>query len=34
MSEWHYNQKKPSSNSRKLLEERIEKADPRRQLTT
>ena len=32
MSEWHDNQK-PSSNFRKLLQERIEKANRRRQLT-
>ena len=34
MSEWYENQKKPSSNTRKLLQERIEKANPRRKLTT
>jgi len=33
MSEWYDNQKKPSSNFRKLLQERIEKANPRRKLT-
>ncbi len=33
MSEWLDNQKKPSSNFRKLLQERIEKANPRRKLT-
>ena len=33
MSEWYDNQKKPSSNCRKLLHERIEKANPRRNLT-
>ena len=33
MSEWHDNQKKESSDFRKLLQERIEKANPRRQLT-
>ena len=33
MSEWYDNQKKPSSNLRKLLQERIEKANPRRNLT-
>ena len=33
MSEWLDNQKKQSSNFRKLLQERIEKANPRRQLT-
>ena len=34
MSEWYDNQKKPNSNFRKLLQERIEKANPRRELTT
>ena len=34
MSEWLDNQSKPSSNFRKLLQEKIEKANPRRQLTT
>jgi len=33
MSEWHDNQKKPSSNIRQLLQGRIEKANPRRELT-
>ena len=33
MSEWIGDQKKPSSNFRKLLQERIEKANPRRELT-
>jgi len=33
MSEWYDNQKKSSSNFRELLQERIEKANPRRQLT-
>ena len=33
MSEWYDNQKKPSSNFRKLLQERIDKANPRRELT-
>ncbi len=33
MSEWFDNQKKPSSNFRKLLQEGIEKANPRRNLT-
>ena len=33
MSEWYDNQKKPSSNFRKLLQVRIEKANPRRNLT-
>ena len=34
MSEWLDNQKKQSNNFRKLLQERIEKANPRRKLTT
>ena len=34
MSEWLDNQKKQSSNFRMLLQERIEKANPRRKLTT
>ena len=34
MSEWLDNQKRQSSNIRKLLEEQIEKANPRRKLTT
>jgi hypothetical protein len=33
MSEWFDSQKKSSSNFRKLLRERIEKPNPRRQLT-
>jgi hypothetical protein len=33
MSDWLDNQKKPISNFRKLLQERIEKANPRRNLT-
>ena len=33
MSEWYDNQKKPKSNLRKLLQERIEKENPRRKLT-
>ena len=33
MSEWYDNQKKQSSNFRKLLQERIEKANPRCELT-
>lgn len=33
MSEWLDNQKTPSSNFRELLQERIEKAKPRRKLT-
>ena len=32
MSEWLNNQKQSSSNFQKLLQERIEKANPRRQL--
>jgi hypothetical protein len=34
MSEWYDNQKQSSSNFRQLLQERIEKANPRRELTT
>ena len=34
MSEWYDSQKKPNSNVHKLLQERIEKANPRRNLTT
>jgi len=34
MSEWYDSQKKRSSNFRKLLQERIEKKNPRRNLTT
>ena len=33
MSEWLYNQNKPNSNFRKLLKEKIEKANPRRKLS-
>ena len=33
MSEWYVNQKKQSSNFHQLLQERIEKANPRRKLT-
>ena len=33
LSEWYDNQKKPKSNLRKLLQKRIEKANPRRTLT-
>jgi hypothetical protein len=33
MSEWHDNQKKPSSNFRQLLRERIEKTNLSRELT-
>ncbi len=34
MSEWYDNQKKQSVNFRQLLQERIDKANPRRNLTT
>ena len=34
MSEWRDSQTKQSGNSRQLLQERIEKANPRRELTT
>ena len=34
MSEWYDNQKKPKSSFHKLLQERIKKANPRRNLTT
>ena len=34
MSEWFANQKKPSSNFRKLLQERLDKVNPRRKLAT
>jgi len=33
MSEWYENQKKSISSIRQLLQERIEKANPRRHLT-
>ncbi len=33
MSEWYDSQKKPNSNFQKLLQERLEKANPRRTLT-
>ena len=33
MSEWYDNQKKSSNNFRKLLQKRIDKANPRRELT-
>lgn len=33
MSEWYDSQKKPSSNFQKLLQERLDKANPRRLLT-
>ena len=34
MSEWFDNQTKPNSDFQKLLKERIEKANPRRKLTS
>ena len=34
MSEWYESQKKRSSNFRQLLQERINKANPRRKLTS
>ena len=34
MSEWYDNQKKLSGNFRKLLQEHIEKSNPRRKLTS
>jgi hypothetical protein len=34
MSEWLDNQKKPIYSTHELLQERIEKANPRRELTT
>ena len=34
MSEWLDSQKMPASNFRQLLQERIEKANPRRKLTS
>ena len=33
MSGWRENQKKPSSNFRKLLQEHFDKSNPRRKLT-
>ena len=33
MSEWYDSQKKPSGDFRKLLQERLDKANPRRTLT-
>jgi hypothetical protein len=33
MSEWCYNQKKPNGKFRQLLQERMNKASPRRTLT-
>jgi hypothetical protein len=34
LSEWFDNQKQSSSNFRELLQERIDKANPRRELTS
>ena len=34
MSEWYENQQKPNNNFRNLLQERIDKANPRRELTS
>ena len=34
MSEWYDNQKKSNGNFHKLLQERIDKANPRRKLTS
>jgi hypothetical protein len=34
VSEWYDNQKKPNGNLHKLLQKRIEKANPRRELTS
>lgn len=34
MGDWYDNQKKPSSNLRKLLQARMDKTNPRRQLTS
>ena len=34
MSEWFDSQKRPRNDFRKLLQERIEKTNPRRELTT
>jgi len=34
MSEWFYNQNQTSSSFRKLLQERIDKTNPRRELTS
>jgi hypothetical protein len=33
VAEWQHSRKKPSSNFRKLLQEHIEKTNPRRKLT-
>ena len=33
MSEWYDSQKKPNGNLRKLVQERIKNANPRRELT-
>lgn len=32
LSEWYDNQKKPGSNFRKLLQERLDRANPRRKV--
>ena len=34
MNEWYDNRNKPNSNFRKLLQERIDEANPRRTLAT
>ena len=34
MSEWYENQQKPNNNFRNLLQERIDKANQRRELTS
>ena len=34
MNNWYESQKKPNGNFRKLLQERIEQVNPRRNLTT
>ena len=33
MSEWHHSKNRHNSNFRKLLQEQIEKSNPRRELT-
>tara|TARA_X000000368_G_C22950380_1_gene676345 strand:- start:209 stop:355 length:147 start_codon:yes stop_codon:yes gene_type:complete len=33
LSDWYYKQKNPSRNFQELLQDRIEKANPRRKLT-
>ena len=33
MSEWYDSQREPNNNFRKLLQERLDKANPRRKLT-